>query len=181
MTTISAESILLRPPRPDDTQRLTLLANNKKIYDNLRDVFPHPYKEKDAEYFIGMCMKENPPVTFAIEYKGEFAGMIGLVPQQDVYRRTAEIGYWLGEPYRNKGIATAAVNLIVDYGFKKLKLVRIHTGVFDHNKGSQRVLEKCGFTLEAIFKKSVIKNGKILDEYRYAKLNEQIENLSLTD
>jgi len=84
---------------------------------------------------------------------------------------TAEIGYWIGEPYWSKGIATKAVRLITKYGFNKLELVRIYTGVFDYNKASQRVLEKAGFKLECIFEKSIFKNNQIYDEYRYGLIN----------
>jgi RimJ/RimL family protein N-acetyltransferase len=112
---------------------------------------------------------ENPPCTFAIEYMGELAGCIGLVKQTDVYKLSAEIGYWIGEPYWGLGIATTAVELLTEYGFHQLGLVRIYSGVFDFNKASQRVLEKAGYQLEGIFEKSVIKNGKICNEYRYAK------------
>ena len=65
---------------------------------------------------------------------------------------------------------TKAVNLITDWGFKNLGIVRIYTGIFEYNKASQRVLEKCGFTKEAIFMKSICKNGRIFNEIRYAKV-----------
>jgi ribosomal-protein-alanine N-acetyltransferase len=170
MMQLSSVDIRLRELNNQDKQRLALLANNKKIYNNVRDFFPHPYTEKDAEEFIAICKKEDPKSTFAIEYKSELAGVIGLVIQSDIYRKSAEIGYWIGEPFWNKGIASAAVNLLTDYGFQTLGLIRIHTGVFDYNKASQRVLIKCGFTLEGIFKKSIFKNDLICDEYRYARV-----------
>lgn len=72
--------------------------------------------------------------------------------------------------YWNKGIATAAVNLITEYGFSTLDIVRIHSGVYDHNAASQRVLEKCGYIKEGIFKKAVYKQGKFWNEVRYAKI-----------
>ena len=89
--------------------------------------------------------------------------------QKDVYRESAEIGYWLGAPYWGKGIATKAVALVTHYGFETLRLNRIFTGVFSFNKASMRVLEKNGFTKEGIFKRAVVKNGITYDEHRYAK------------
>jgi RimJ/RimL family protein N-acetyltransferase len=89
-----------------------------------------------------------------------------------VYRLGAEIGYFLGEPYWGKGIMTKAVNLVCDYAFRELGIIRIDTGVFDFNQASMRVLEKCGFVREAVFRKSVIKRGRICDEVRYAKIKE---------
>jgi RimJ/RimL family protein N-acetyltransferase len=170
MTTLKSDPINLRCLHDTDQSRLAELCNNRKIWDNVRDFLPSPYTELNALEFIKRCQEENPTVTFAIEYKGELAGCIGLVRQTDIYRLTAEIGYWIGEPFWGLGIATKAVGLITEYGFNQLELIRIYTGVFDFNIASQRVLEKSGFIFEGIFEKSVIKNGHILNEYRYAKL-----------
>ncbi|MBN2486448.1 MAG: GNAT family N-acetyltransferase [Bacteroidales bacterium] len=171
MNPLQAGNVALRPPEYSDKFRLAELCNNKKIWDNVRDSIPFPYTISDAEYFIGLCRDENPPMTFIIEYHNEVAGVIGLVKQTDVYRLTAEIGYWVGEPFWGKKIATTAVKLITGYGFDKLMLVRIFTGVFEHNIASQRVLTKAGFKLEGIFENSVVKNGEVIDEYRYALIN----------
>ena len=169
--------ILLRKLKMTDKNSLALLANNRKIWNNMRDYLPFPYSEKDAEDFINSVKDENPVTTFAIDYKEQFCGVIGLIKQKDVYRLTAEIGYWIGEPYWNKGITTTAAKLITDYGFNKLQLVRIHTGVFEYNAGSMRVLEKCGYKKDCIFEKSVIKNGQIWNEHRYSKIT--TNNISL--
>lgn len=161
----------LRPFKESDSKTLAGLCNNKKIWDNLRDYIPFPYTEQNAKDFITHCNNENPQYTFAIEFNGEFVGSIGLVRQTDVYKLTAEIGYWIGEPYWRMGITTRAVRLISEYGFSNLGLMRIYTGVFDFNKGSQKVLEKAGFKLECIFEKSIFKNEKIGDEYRFGLIN----------
>lgn len=166
--------IKLRQFCHNDIKSLAELCNNKKVLDNLRDFIPYPYTEKDAEEFIGFCSNENPAVTFAIDCNDKLVGCIGLIPQKDIYRLSAEIGYWIGEPYWGLGIATHAVRLIVDYGFQNLNLVRIFTGVFDYNIASQKVLEKVGFKKEGIFEKSIIKNGQIFDEYRYGLINNKI-------
>lgn len=167
---MTAIAIKLRNLHASDTSRLAQLANNRKIYDNVRDRFPHPYTKKNAEAFIEHLEKSDAEKVFAIEYNGELCGLIGLILQEDVYRKSAEIGFWLGEHYWGKGIATKAVELMVDYAFTELKLIRIYAGVFEFNEGSMRVLEKNGFTKEGIAKKAVIKKGKIWDEHRYALL-----------
>jgi RimJ/RimL family protein N-acetyltransferase len=167
----SDKNVKIRQFISNDISKLAELCNNKNIWDNLRDFIPFPYTEKDAQGFIDFCSKENPVVTFAIDLNENLVGCIGLVPQNDIYRLSAEIGYWIGEPYWGFGIATQAVRLIVDYGFKKLNLIRIFTGVFDYNVPSQRVLEKAGFKKEGVFEKSIIKNGQIHDEYRYSIIN----------
>ncbi len=166
--------IKLRTLEFSDKEKLVTIANNKNIWDYLRDYMPYPYYEKDAIFFIELTEKENPKQTFGIiTEKGELCGIIGLVLQKDVYRLTAEIGYWLGEEYWGKGIATKAIELITTYGFEQLKLERIHTGVFDFNIASMKALEKNGYNKEGIFRNSIIKNGEIYDEHRYAKLKNE--------
>lgn len=166
---LQSENIILRQLKNEDASALAQLANNKKVWDNVRDILPHPYTIEDAVSFINLTKNESPQVSFAIEYDGAFCGMIGLVPQKDVYRKTAEIGYWLGEPFWNKNIASEAVKLTTKYGFDELGFIRIHTGIFEYNIASMKVLEKNGYVKDGIFKKSIFKNDKIWDEHRYSK------------
>ncbi len=173
MTRLTDGTVSLRMFAKDDKVRLRELADNEKIFLNLRDGFPHPYTLADAERFIDMAISHTPPQVFAIEYNGEYVGNIGIHPKKDIYRLGAEIGYFLGEPYWHLGIMPRAVNLACDYAFRELGIIRIDTGVFDYNTASQRVLEKCGFIKEGIFRKSVIKRGRICDEIRYARLKEE--------
>lgn len=154
-----------------DAPEIARLINNRKIWDNLRDFIPNPYGVEDGEFFVNLTQKENPPQTFGIVLdETQLCGVIGLVIQQDVHRFSAEIGYWIGEEYWGKGIGTQAIHLMVDYGFNELSLNRIFSGVFEYNQPSMRILEKCGFMKEGIFKKAVFKNGNFYDEHRYAIL-----------
>ena len=172
MNSIPTLKVSLRPFELADAPRMAELANNKKISDNMSDGFAHPYTIANAENFIKRVVGQDPATVFAIEYGGLYVGNIGLHRGTDVHRKSAEIGYFLGEPYWNKGIMTQAVRLITEYGFKNLDIVRIYTGVFEYNQASQHVLEKCGYTKEAVFKKAICKNGQIWDEVRYAKVKE---------
>jgi len=169
---LKSGNITLRPFRESDAARLAQLANNEKIGRNLRDGFPYPYTLDDANSFIKRF--KHLKTYFAIEYNGEYVGNISLTPQENVYRKTAEIGYFLGEPYWNKGIMTKAVTLITEFGFKELGFARIHTGVYDYNPASWKVLEKCGYMREGIFRKNVFKDGKLHDEVRYARINPNV-------
>ena len=165
--------VTIRVLKISDKTQLVLLANNKKIWDNVRDYFPHPYSENDAETFL-KSQNKGQQQNFAIEYNGEFCGVIGLILQKDVYRKSAELGYWIGEPFWGKGIATKAVELIVTFGFTDLKLTRIFAGAFEYNIGSMKVLEKNSFKKEGVSKKAVFKNEKIWDEHKYYLLNDQV-------
>jgi RimJ/RimL family protein N-acetyltransferase len=170
MVHLTADEITLRTLLVNDASPIATLANNRKIWNNLRDTMPHPYSLQDALNFIAICENEDPVLTFAIEYNGELAGVIGLVKQYDVYRLNAELGFWLGEPFWNKGIVTKAVELIVKYGFENLDIIRIYACVFDFNIASRRVLDKSGFKFDALFKNAIIKNNQIGNECRYSIL-----------
>jgi len=167
---LTHQDVSLRRFGPRDRVRLAQLCNNPRIWNNLRDDIPFPYREKDAADFIARTQAQEPACTFAITYRRELAGCVGLVLQDDVYRLTAEVGYWLGESYWGGGIATQAVRLITRYGFERLDLRRIYAGVFAHNPASCRVLEKAGYQREALLRQAVVKNGVVGDEVRYARL-----------
>lgn len=161
----------LRNWRKEDIASLAILANNKNIFDNMRDHFPHPYTLKDAEEWIAMNENRNPPTNFAIEVDGKLAGGCGMMIFGDVYRRSAEIGYWIGEPFWRRGIATEAVKLLLE----KIKIdfpeiIRVSAEIFEHNKASMKVLEKNGFHLESIRQKVVIKNDIIMNDHVWVKL-----------
>ena len=155
-----------------DAPKLTTLANNINIWNNLRDYIPYPYRESDAVDFFKLSENEVPRQNYGITCNKELCGVIGLIIQKDVYRKSGELGFWIGEGFWGKGIATKAVDLITEYGFIHLQLVRIQAGVFEYNHASMKVLEKNGYAKEGVFKKAIIKNGKMYDEHRCFKLNE---------
>lgn len=117
--------------------------------------------------YIRHQLKIKNYIEFAILMNNKFVGTICL-ENIDKINKKASIGYWVAKSYRNRGIATKAVKLIVNFGFKKLKLKRIYAKVIEDNIQSRQVLENAGFEKEGIFKKNVLKNGKFYDEYRYA-------------
>jgi RimJ/RimL family protein N-acetyltransferase len=117
-----------------------------------------------------LCQQEYPPLNFAIEYNYKFCGVIGLVPLQDVYSKSAEMGYWIGEPFWGMGLVVKSIKLIVQYAFNEVGFIRLNSSVFAYNTASMRVLEKSSFTKECIAKNAVVKNGIICDEHRYVLL-----------
>lgn len=148
-------------------------ANNKKIADNLRNIFPHPYTEENAQQFVRFCIDtpESKQVNRAIVYDDKAVGVISLTLGEDVYAKSAEIGYWLGEPYWGKGIMTDAVKQACHIAFDQYNLARLFAAVYSYNKKSCKVLEKCGFEMEGVLKKSVFKNGQFFDSYMYGLVN----------
>jgi RimJ/RimL family protein N-acetyltransferase len=161
-------SCIVRSWRMGDADALARHGNNEKIWLNLRDAFPHPYTPHDAREFIKSLRNRAPETTFAIAVNGEAAGSIGFVLRQDVERVSAEIGYWLAEPFWGRGMATEALIAMTDYAIATHNLTRLYALPFASNAASRRVLEKAGYTLEARLRRSAIKNGAITDQLQYA-------------
>jgi RimJ/RimL family protein N-acetyltransferase len=134
---------MIRDLQESDASSIAKYANNRKIWINLRDVFPHPYHRTDAKEFLAQVLQNEPRVVFGIATEDEAIGTIGLILGTDVHRFTAELGYWLAEPYAT-------------------------------NPASARVLEKAGFNREGILRSSVFKDGRVLDQWLYAKIREEI-------
>ena len=151
----------------DDLEDLLYFANNRKIAKWMANGFPSPYKEEDALFFIEKVSVNNRNL-FAISVDGKKCGGIGLHPQIDIMCKNEELGYWLGEEYWGKGIVSHCVGLMVAYGFENLDIDRIFARPFGSNIVSQKVLEKCGFVLEARLSKTIYKWGQYEDELIYA-------------
>ena len=158
----------IRSLRMSDAPSVVKHGNNFNVWINLTDRFPHPYTLIHAYAWLKQHVGIAPETSFAIEVEGAYAGEIGFLPLQGEHRLCAEIGYWLGEEYWGLGIATEAVRAMTEYLFVKHNLVRLHAHVFEWNSASIRVLEKCGYIREAVLRRSVIKNERIIDEMLYA-------------
>lgn len=162
---------ILRPLALDDVEPISRYANNIHVWRNLGERMPHPYSEQDGRNFVEMVIgSESADAIFAITADGEAIGCVGVEPLDDVWRKTARVGYWIGEPYWGRGIATEALTLASDYAFDHLDLIRLEAGVYAHNKASVRVLEKAGYVFEANLRARVIKEDRVIDELIYAKV-----------
>ena len=158
----------VRPFRASDVPAIVRHANNRKIWLNLRDRFPHPYTKSDARSFLRMVRSMEPETFMAIDVDGEAVGSVGYVIQQDVERVSAEIGYWLGESFWGRGIATEAGTAVTGYAVEHHRLARVFALPFASNAASCRLLEKAGYVLEARLRRSAIKDGVIQDQCQYA-------------
>ncbi len=166
------ERSLLREFRRGDEPSLVRHANNRNIWINVRDAFPSPYTPADAKAWIRLAAGDALDQVFAIDVDGFAVGAIGLKPGDDVHRLSAEIGYWLGEEFWNRGIVTEAVNAVTAHAFESLEMIRVHAEVFAWNTASMRVLEKAGFRREGVLVKSAIKDRKVVDQIVFAKVRD---------
>ena len=168
------ENFRLREWKLTDIVSLVKHINNEKIWNNVRDGLPYPYTMLDADKYIRMVQAQPYVQYFAIEVAGEAVGGVGIVPLTDVERLSAEVGYWLGEDYWGRGITSEAVALLVDYVFRETGIIRLFASVYEYNPASMKVLEKVGFTRQAILRDAAIKNGRVIDMYYYDLIKREI-------
>ena len=170
MTTLHGTTFTLRPWRDTDIPSLVKYANNRAISRNMRNIFPYPYTQKDAEWWIQTRKEDTSDnLFFAIEVDGEAVGGISCRVLEDVYFKGAEIGYWIGEPFWGRGIMSEVASLFTDAAFARLDIVRIEALVFGWNARSARVLENSGYHFEGRLERSVCKDGELTDQLVYAR------------
>jgi [ribosomal protein S5]-alanine N-acetyltransferase len=164
------DRITVRSWRAEDAPLMAPLADNYNIWRYVRDRFPRPYTLEAAEAWIAAARAADPECWFAIALDDRPIGAIGIIPKDDINRIAAEFGYWLGEPWWGQGYATEAARGFSEWIFANRELWRLEAIVFTHHPASARVLEKAGFELQCTARKAAIKEGRIVDEWVYAKV-----------
>lgn len=154
----------------EDRETLALIANSVNR-NFLSDRLPSPYTLEAADWWLNMVREHDGTdgLFRAISINGKIIGNISVEPKNDVYRKDAEIGYFLLEEYSSQGIMTDAVRQICELAFQELDIVRITGLVYEPNAASRKVLEKNGFVLEGIMKQAVYKNSNLYDLCVYGK------------
>ena len=160
----------IRKWRLDDAADLARALNNKKVQDNLRDGLPYPYTEQDARAYISAMLEADPNATyaFAIAVDDRAIGSIGAFRQGNIHARTAEMGYYIAEPFWGQGLGTSAVKQTCAYVFEHTDIIRIFAEPFAFNTASCRVLEKSGFICEGVLRSNAVKNGRVIDMKMYS-------------
>jgi len=160
--------ITLRPFQNSDAQELQVLLNDKDVSRYLTSRVQYPYTIDQAEWWVDEGSHINP--TWAILDGSNLVGCIGLEPGILDEAHVAEIGYWIGKPYWGTGYASAALAEITASTFRRGDTTRLTAGVFHPNNASMRVLEKCGYVLEGVFKNAYRKNGQYFHKHQYASV-----------
>ncbi len=143
-TILQTDRLTLRPLQPDDATSIQRECNNRAVARMTMRI-PHPYPDGLAEDWIRTDRGERvegSAFRFAVEHESELVGVVGLEMRAAA---GCELGYWIGEPWWGKGVASEAVKRVVDFAFQDLGLEELRAGHFADNPASGRVLEKCGF------------------------------------
>ena len=164
----------IREWRIEDKSALAVILNNPNVLNNLRDGLPYPYTEQDAEDYIRAMLSADRDRTFAfaITIDDEVIGSIGVFRQDNIHSQTAEMGYYIGEPYWGNGYTSSAIKQVCQYVFEHSDMIRIFAEPFAHNIASCRALEKAGFQYEGTLICNAVKCGRIVDMKMYALIRE---------
>ncbi|WP_337865262.1 GNAT family protein [Ignavibacterium sp.] len=169
------DKYMIRDFQLSDADALVMYANNYKIFKWVKDNFPYPYTPRDAELWISVSKNINDGIYYAIAYEKELIGGIGVKFKEDVYKFSWELGYWLGEPFWNKGIITDAIKVFTKYLFSNYNIRSITANVYEGNKASMKALTKAGFKLDGVIRKAVFKEKVFRDLYVYSILREEVK------
>jgi RimJ/RimL family protein N-acetyltransferase len=140
-STIKTERLTLRSPIEADLSRLVTLLNNWKVVEPTA-VIPFPYTEDDGREFLNTLDAADKAHSYAMA--GMDNNLLGVVGLKFIEGKPPEIGYWVGEPFWGQGYAAEASLGLLD-AVRQLGIPEVRARVLAHNKGSIRVLEKCGF------------------------------------
>lgn len=165
--------ITLRDYQDGDIDAIHQLLNNYAVSRFLSSRIPFPYSHDDAVWWVETGSKKE--ITRVIEFSGQLCGVIGVARGPFENYRCGELGYWLGQRYWGKGLATLAVSDMTQQIFAETDIVRLVAPIYDCNKASMRVAEKCGYKLEGIAEKAIYKDGRFYDEFIFARLKARIE------
>ena len=164
--------VRLRPWRTSDYESLVRYGNNEFVWRNLTDMFPHPYTLADAVEWVAIASNPSESIFLAIEFEGEAVGGVGVIARDGNEIHTGQFGYWLGQPHWGRGVATQAARALKSIAFSAGRFKRLEAPVFSWNPPSMRVLEKIGFVREGVLRKSVLKDGQLIDSVMYAAVSD---------
>ncbi len=169
---VHTERLTLRPFTIADAPQVQHLAGERDIASTTL-IIPHPYEDGMAEAWIGTHQADfaaGRSVILAITSRteGTLMGSVGLIREPEHNR--AELGYWIGKPFWNRGYASEAAKAMLDYAFGTLKLHRVYAYHYSRNPASGRVLQKIGMIHEGRLRQHTLKWGVFEDDDLYGIL-----------
>lgn len=170
-----SDELILGSLRKKDLSHMAGLLNEKKIHDNTLSI-PFPYKLKDAVYFYNLVDQwekvNGIKRDWHIRLNDVLIGGVGLMYDDGKDSHKSQLGYWIGAPYRGKGVMATTLKVFLNYIFESRPgLLRLEAHVFPENISSQKTLEKTGFIREGYFRQYCVKNGEMKDAIQYAIFN----------
>jgi len=173
--TLHTSRLLLRPFHLEDAPEVQHLAGAFEIARVTLNV-PHPYEDGMAQAWIESHASEFEKglVAYFALVEATSNALIGSMHLRiNRAHAHAELGYWLGVPFWNRGYATEAARTLLHYGFESLELQRIQASHLGCNPASGRVMQKIGMQPEGVSRRAARKWDEFHDLVRYAILREE--------
>lgn len=160
----------IRKFKPEDAESIAYHISNPNITRNLKTKLPFPCTIDDIKWYMKFFLisDENTQCSRAIVIGGKAVGSISIILNEGIYRKSASIGFWLGESFWNRGTMSSALRKICNYAFVRYDLARIYAEPLADNITARKALENANFTLEGILKKSILRDDEIMDSCIYA-------------
>jgi len=170
LPTLPGNRCVLRALVADDALSLASHADDEAVWRNLYDGFPRPYALADAQAWCSGGYREPQfGHVWGITVDDAAVGVVSVRPDAGWFRCNAEVGYWVGQAYWRRGIASEALGLVTAWAWRQLpEVTRLYAPIFAWNEGSQAVARRCGYILEARLPRSVFKAGQVIDRVQYA-------------
>lgn len=170
--------VKLRKLNISDAEFIVKWAKNKDITKYTSVIAP-PCELKEAKNFIkkaNLDIKNRSAYEFGIELK-ENKDLIGTINLSNINKKNknAEVGIWLAKEYWDKGLSTEALNLILQFGFEKLRLEKIQARVLHKNVRAQKLLKRIGFKLEGKLRRKTFFNNQWFDDFIFGMLKKEFK------
>ncbi len=169
-----SKRLIYRPYKFEDIDQILKYAADPEWSRYLP--VPVPYTRTDAEKFVASQLllewEKNP--SWALALQGESIGGINirLFPEHAL----AEVGYSIARPHWGKGLASEALQTILDLAFRNdERLNRVRAMADARNIGSIKVMEKCGMSREGVLRQNQQMRGELFDEAWYGILRPEWE------
>jgi ribosomal-protein-alanine N-acetyltransferase len=168
-TVLNGARVVLRPWYWDDAADLQRLANDIDIARQMRPGFPYPYLRGDAEAWLTSIAFDAPVRHFCIECDDDVVGCIGYTPGSGDRADCVEVGYWMGAPWRGRGLASDALRTLTAHLLSPaLGFLRCEARVFEGNPASMRVLEAGGYARVGVIPAEKSDQGGGRDQVAFA-------------
>jgi len=170
---LETERLVLREMTRDDARFYFRHFNDEKIVEGC--CFPGPKNleaaKEELELYCIKPFKEDRGIRWGITRRedGKLIGTCGFYDWNKTARR-AEIGYDLKPAYWGKGIMIEALQAVLTYGFRKMKLNRIQAIIDSENTRSMRLVQNLGFKKEGVLRQRSYFNGQFRDDVCFSLL-----------
>ncbi|KAF2259951.1 acyl-CoA N-acyltransferase [Lojkania enalia] len=183
---ITTPRLIIRPMHPQDAPSMQKYAAPASITTYMSLAFAHPYTLDHANNWINTNLAAQIQNNFCIcetSVPDISIGGIGIKPGSDVQAHTAEVGYWIGEPFWGKGYITEALRAMTDWVFtaRGEQYRRLSAKVFSGNTASMRCLVKCGYREEGVLRGDAEKHGKVYDSHVFGLTKGDWEELKRSE